>query len=137
MKQKPTLQLSDVKKIVAAAEQAAAAKGWCVSIAVCDDGGHLLFLERMDNAAPLSAAVAPEKARTCALARRASKAYEDMINQGRFAALRMPVVPLEGGEMIVVDGCCVGAVGVSGALASDDALVARAGVAAIGAGLSI
>lgn len=133
MKHKPTLELADVKTIVAAAEQEATNHRWQVSIAVCDDGGNLLFLERMDDASPLSASVASEKARTCVLARRPSKAYEDMINKGRFAALKVPVLPLEGGEMIVVDGCCIGAVGVSGALASEDALVARAGVAAIGA----
>jgi len=87
----------------------------------------------MDGAPPMSAAVAPEKARTCVLARRPSKVYEDMVNNGRFAALKMPVVPLEGGEMIIVGGEVVGAVGVSGVKAGEDAQVARAGVVAIGA----
>ena len=95
-----------------------------MTISICDDGGHLLWLQRMDGAPPMSAGVAPEKARTCVLGRRSSKVYEDMVNSGRFAALRMPVVPLEGGEMIVVDGECIGAVGVSGVKAAEDAQVA-------------
>jgi len=133
MKNRPCLELVDVRKVAAAAEAEAITHGWSVTIAICDDGGNLLFLERMDNAPPMSASVAPEKARTCVMARRPSKVYEDMINKGRFAALKMPVVPLEGGEMIVVDGYCIGAIGVSGALGGEDTLVARAGVAAIGA----
>jgi uncharacterized protein GlcG (DUF336 family) len=60
-----------------------------------------------------------------------SKVFEDMVNKGRFAALAMPVVPLEGGEPIVVDGAVIGAVGVSGVTAGEDAQVARAGVAAL------
>lgn len=133
MRTRPALTAADVKSIAAAAEAEALRNGWAVTISVCDDGGHLLWLQRMDGAAPMSATVAPEKARTCVLARRASKVYEDMVNNGRFAALKMPVVPLEGGEMIVVDGEVVGAVGVSGVKAGEDAQVARAGVAAIGA----
>jgi uncharacterized protein GlcG (DUF336 family) len=133
MRTRPALTGTDVKSIAAGAEAEALRNGWAVTISVCDDGGHLLWLQRMDGAPPMSAAVAPEKARTAVLARRASKVYEDMVNNGRFAALKMPVVPLEGGEMIVVDGEVVGAVGVSGVKAGEDAQVARAGVAAIGA----
>ncbi len=133
MRTRPALTLDDVKTIAAAAEAEAIGNGWAVTISVCDDGGHLLWLQRMDGAPPMSAAVAPEKARTCVLARRPSKVYEDMVNNGRYAALKMPVLPLEGGEMIIVDGEIVGAVGVSGVKAGEDAQVARAGVAAIGA----
>jgi len=133
MRTRPALTAADVKAIAAGAEAEALRSGWAVTISVCDDGGHLLWLQRMDGAPPMSAAIAPEKARTCVLARRASKVYEDMVNNGRFAALKMPVVPLEGGEMIVVDGEVIGAVGVSGVKAGEDAQVARAGVAAIGA----
>ncbi len=133
MRTRQTLTLSDVKTIAAAAEAEANRNGWKVTISICDDGGHLLWLQRLDGAPPMSAQVAPEKARTCVLGRRSSKVYEDMVNSGRFAALRMPVVPLEGGEMIVVDGECIGAVGVSGVKAAEDAQVARAGVAGIGA----
>lgn len=125
------LTLDDVKRIAAAAEAEALKCGWSVTIAICDAGGHPLWLQRMDGAPTMSALVAPEKARTCVLSGKPSKAFEDMINQGRFAALAMPVVPLEGGEPIVVDGNVIGAVGVSGVKAGEDAQVARAGVAAL------
>ncbi|MGH8628878.1 MAG: GlcG/HbpS family heme-binding protein [Gammaproteobacteria bacterium] len=133
MRIRQVITLSDVKSIAAAAEAEANRNGWKVTIAVCDEGGHLLWLQRLDGAPLMSAQVAPEKARTCVLGRRSSKVYEDMVNNGRYAALRMPIVPLEGGEMVVVDGECLGAVGVSGVKSSEDAQVARAGVAAIGA----
>ncbi|WP_418646987.1 GlcG/HbpS family heme-binding protein [Thauera butanivorans] len=130
---KPTymLSLEDARRIAAAAETEARDKGWAVSIAICDAGGHALWLQRMDGAPLMSAAVAPEKARTCVLSGKPSKVYEDMVNNGRFAALAMPVVPLEGGEPIVIDGNIIGAVGVSGVKAGEDAQVARAGVAAL------
>ncbi len=130
---KPTykLMLDEVKLAAAAAEAEALANGWAVSIAICDAGGHALWLQRMDGAPLMSAAVAPEKARTCVLSGKPSKAFEDMVNNGRFAALAMPVVPLEGGEPIVVDGNVIGAVGVSGVKAGEDAQVARAAVSAL------
>ena len=135
MKQIQSLTLDDVKHIAAAAESEARACGWAVSIAVCDAGGHPLWLQRMDGARLMSAAVAPEKARTSVLSGRPSKAFEDMVNNGRIAALAMPVVPLEGGEPIIVDGLVIGAVGVSGVKAGEDAQVARAGVAALARGM--
>ena len=130
---KPThfLTLDDVKLAAGAAEAEALANGWAVSIAICDAGGHALWLQRMDGAPLMSAAVAPEKARTCVLSGKPSKAFEDMVNNGRFAALAMPVVPLEGGEPIVFGGNVVGAVGVSGVKAGEDAQVARAAIAAL------
>jgi uncharacterized protein GlcG (DUF336 family) len=131
MRDTKALTLADVKRIAAAAETAAREQNWAVSIAVCDAGGHALWLQRMDGAPLMSAAVAPEKARTCVLSGKPSKAFEDMVNNGRFAALAMPVVPLEGGEPIVVDGVVVGAVGVSGVRAGEDAQIARAGIAAL------
>lgn len=137
MKTRQVLTLEDVRKIAAAAEAEARANNWAVTIAVCDEGGHLLWLQRLDGANPMSAQVAPEKARTCVMTRKPSKAIEDMVNNGRFAALGMPITPLEGGEMIVVDGEVIGAVGVSGVKAAEDAQVARAGVAAIGASCSL
>ena len=103
MKNIKALTLDDVKKIAVAAETEARANGWAVSIAVCDAGGHGLWLQRMDGAPLMSAQVAPEKARTCVLTGKASKAFEDMVNNGRIAALAMPVVPLEGGEPIIID----------------------------------
>ncbi|EEG07977.1 protein of unknown function DUF336 [Pseudogulbenkiania ferrooxidans 2002] len=131
MRDTKALTLDEVKRIAAAAETEATAQGWAVSIAVCDAGGHALWLQRMDGAPLMSAAVAPEKARTCVLSGKPSKAFEEMVNNGRFAALAMPVVPLEGGEPIVVGGQVIGAVGVSGVKAGEDAQVARAGVAAV------
>jgi len=131
MKNTKLLTLDDVKSIAAAAEAEAIACGWAVSIAVCDAGGHPLWLQRMDGAPLMSALVAPEKARTSVLSGKPSKAFEDMVNNGRYAALAMPVVPLEGGEPIVVNGLVIGAVGVSGVKAGEDAQVARAGVAAL------
>ena len=133
MKTKPMLGLDDVKRVAAAAEAEALSHGWAVTIAVVDDGGHLLWLQRLDGAAPISAHIAPAKAHTAALGQRESKVYEDMINQGRNAFLSAPEVRglLEGGVPILVQGQCVGAVGVSGVKASEDAQVAKAGIAAL------
>lgn len=131
MKDIKALTLDDVRRIAAAAESEAIACNWAVSIAICDAGGHALWLQRMDGASLMSAAVAPEKARTSVMSGKPSKAFEEMVNNGRFAALAMPVVPLEGGEPIIVDGVVIGAVGVSGVKAGEDAQVARAGVAVL------
>ncbi|MFN3988104.1 MAG: GlcG/HbpS family heme-binding protein [Rhodocyclaceae bacterium] len=133
MQTRPFLTQDDAHRIGDAAIAEAVRNRWSVTVAICDAGGHLMWLQRMDGAPLMSAQVAPEKARTCVLTGKPSKAFEDMVNNGRYAALSMPVVPLEGGEMIVVDGCVVGAVGVSGVKAGEDAQVARAGVHAIGA----
>lgn len=131
MKEIKTLTLADVRCIAAAAEREAQANGWAVCIAVCDAGGHALWLQRLDGAPPMSAQVAPEKARTCALGGKSSKVFEDMVNNGRLAALSLPIVPLEGGEPIVIDGVVIGAVGISGVKPSEDAQIARAGIAAL------
>lgn len=133
MKSRQTLTLDDARRIAAAAEAEAMAHQWAVAIAVVDDGGHLLWLQRLDGAAPISAEIAPAKARTAALGRRESKVYEDMINQGRVSFLSAPVLHgmLEGGVPILVEGDCVGAVGVSGVKSAEDAQIARAGIAAL------
>jgi uncharacterized protein GlcG (DUF336 family) len=134
MQSKPYLTLADVKKIAAAAEAEALANNWAVSIAIVDDGGHLLWQQRLDGAAPLSAHIAPAKAKTAALGRRETKVYEDVINNGRYAFLTAPEVEglLEGGVNIVVDGHTIGAVGVSGVKSDEDARIAKAGIAALG-----
>lgn len=135
MESKSILTLDDARRIAAAAEKEALAHGWAVAIAIVDDGGHLLWLQRLDGAAPISAQNASAKARTAALGRRESKAYEEMINQGRPAFLSAPLEGmLEGGVPILVGACCVGAVGVSGVKSAEDAQIARAGIAALGAG---
>ena len=134
MKTKPVLELADVKTILAAAEAEAAKNNWLVSIAVVDDGGNLLGMIRRDGAAPVSAHICQAKARTAALGRRDTKGYEDMINGGRTAFLSAPVIDgmLEGGVPVMKDGECLGAVGVSGVKSSEDAQIARAGIAALG-----
>jgi uncharacterized protein GlcG (DUF336 family) len=133
MQRKPFLTHDDVRRVAAAAETEARSHGWAVTIAVADDGGHLLWLQRLDGAAPISALIAPAKARTAALGRRESKVYEDMINGPRAAFLSAPGLEgmLEGGVPIMVEGHCIGAVGVSGVKSSEDAQVARAGIAAL------
>ena len=136
MNSKPVLGAADVKTIAAAAEAEALRNQWAVSIAIVDDGGHLLWLQRLDGAAPISAQICEAKARTAALGRRESRIYEEMINGGRTSFLSAPALEgmLEGGVPIVVGGHYVGAVGVSGVKSSEDAQIARAGIAALSAG---
>ena len=134
MRSKQALTLSDVKKIATAAEAEAVANKWAVTIAIVDDGGNLLWLQRLDGAAPVSASIAPSKARTSALGQRETKVYEDVINNGRYSFLSAPNIDglLEGGVPIMVGSDCVGAVGVSGVKSSEDAQFAKAGIAALG-----
>jgi glc operon protein GlcG len=134
MNTKPLLGLDEVRRIAAACEAEALKNQWAVCIAIVDDGGHLLWLQRLDGASPLSSHIAPAKARTAAVARRESRVYEEMINQGRTSFLSAPFVEgmLEGGVPVLVEGHCVGAVGVSGVKSSEDSQVAKAGIAALG-----
>lgn len=134
MKTKSVLEAADVKAILAVAEKEALANNWAVTIAVVDDGGHLLGLQRLDGVAAISSHIAPAKAHTAALGRRESKIYEDIINQGRTSFLSAPLLHgmLEGGVPIVKDGQVIGAVGVSGVKSSEDAQIAKAGIAALG-----
>jgi glc operon protein GlcG len=94
----------------------------------------LLWLQRLDGAAPLSAHIAPAKANTSVMGRRESKGYEDVINGGRTSFLSAPFIQgmLEGGVPIMKEGHCLGAVGVSGVKSNEDAQIAKAGIAAIG-----
>ena len=128
------LSADDVKRIAAAAEAEAVRNQWNVTIAIVDEGGHLLALQRLDGAPPISSYIAPEKARTASLGRRETKLYEDVINQGRVSFLSAPVLQgmLEGGVPVIVDGQVIGAVGVSGVKSSEDAQIAKAGIAALG-----
>ena len=134
MRTKYTLESSDIKIMATAAEAEALKHQWAVTIAIVDDGGHLLWLQRLDGAPALSAHIAPAKANTAALGRRDSKVYEDQINGGRFSFLSAPDIKglLEGGVPIMKEGLCLGAVGVSGVKSSEDAQIARAAIAAIG-----
>lgn len=134
MKTKFTLELSDVKAMAAAAEAEALKNNWAVTIAIVDEGGHLLCLQRLDGAPPISAHLAPAKAHTAALGRRESKVYEEVINGGRISFLSAPEIKglLEGGVPIMKDGQCLGAVGVSGVKSSEDAQIAKVAIAALG-----
>jgi glc operon protein GlcG len=132
MKTKPLMTLEDAKRMAAAAEAEALSHQWNVVIAICDDGGHLILLHRIDGVAPISSTIAPAKARAAALGKRETKLYEDMINEGRTAFLSAPLDGMiEGGVPIIVDGHVVGAIGVSGVKSSEDAQIAKAGVAAL------
>ncbi|NUZ08047.1 heme-binding protein [Piscinibacter koreensis] len=136
MQIKPYLASAEVARMLSAARDEAQKNGWAVTIAIVDDGGHALALERLDGCAPVSAYIAVEKARSAALGRRESRLYEEMINGGRVSFLSAPVLHgmLEGGIPVLVDGHVVGAVGVSGVKSDQDAQVARAGAAAATAG---
>ena len=133
MNSRPFLSLNDVKRMASAAEAEANAHDWMVTIAIVDDGGHLLWLQRLDGAAPISAHIAPAKARTAALGRRESRIYEEMVNQGRTSFLSVPELEglLEGGVPIIAEGHCLGAIGVSGVKSSEDAQIAKAGIASL------
>lgn len=133
MKTKMVLTDADVSIILDAAKAHALKNNWPVTVAVVDDGGHLLGLLRLDGANTISAYIAPAKAHTAAMGARESKVYEDVINKGRMSFLSAPLLQgmLEGGIPIIVEGATIGAVGVSGAQSSEDAQIAAAGIAAL------
>jgi uncharacterized protein GlcG (DUF336 family) len=132
MKSKPVLTLEDCRRMAAAAEAEALRHGWNVAIAILDDGGHLLHFHRMDGATPANAAIALEKARTAAVSRRSTKVWEDRVAGGRLSMLSMPVLPVQGGLPILVEGECVGGIGVSGVASHEDEQIGQAGIAALG-----
>jgi uncharacterized protein GlcG (DUF336 family) len=125
--------MDDVEAMGAAATAEALANAWKVAIAICDEGGHLIWLRRLEGAAPIASYIAPQKARTAAMGKRESKVYEDVINEGRTSFLSVPELKgmLEGGLPILVDGHCVGAIGVSGVKSFEDSQIGRAGIAAL------
>jgi glc operon protein GlcG len=132
MKTRQELTLADCETIMAAALAEARRNQWIVAVAILDDGGHLLHFARMDGASPGSAAISVEKARTAAVTRRNSGVWEERIKQGRTALLKMPgVLPVQGGVPILVEGGCVGAVGVSGVQSHEDEKIAQAGIDAL------
>ncbi|HTC52297.1 MAG TPA: heme-binding protein [Steroidobacteraceae bacterium] len=132
MKTKSYLVQDDCRRIIDAATAHARARNWAVSICVCDDGGHILRLERLDGAPPFTAQMAMAKASTAALGRRESKTFEEAINQGRTALVTAPIQGLlEGGVPVIIDGQVIAAVGVSGVKSVEDAEIARAGIAAL------
>lgn len=131
MKTIQQLTLTAVQKMGQAAQAEAKQQGWAVSIAICDAGGHLLWFQRADGASAMSATIAPDKARASAMSGRNSQDLEDIVNQGRIAALSMPIAPLGGGLPVIVDGVVIGGIGVSGVQPNEDQQVAQAGLAAL------
>lgn len=128
------LTLEDALRITSAAQRAAVENNWNVVIVVVDDGGHLISLQRMDGTQKGSVRVAEQKARTAIMFKRPTKAFEDMVLQGRPVMMTMPdAICLEGGLPLIRDGVFVGAIGVSGVKSSEDGIVAAAGAAALGA----
>jgi 2-hydroxy-3-oxopropionate reductase len=126
------LTLEDALRITHAARRAATENNWNVVIAVVDDGGHLISLQRMDGTQKGSVRVAEQKARTAIMFKRPTKAFEDMVLQGRPVMMTMPdVICLEGGLPLIRDGVYVGAIGVSGVKSSEDGIVAAQGASAL------
>lgn len=128
--EKTALTLDGAKKIAAVAEAKAKAEGAHVVIAVVDEGGSLLLLERLDDTQVASVNVGIDKARTAAIYRRPSRVFEDQVKNGRVSALALHgAVALEGGVPIIVEGKVIGAIGVSGETPSQDEEIAMTGAA--------
>ena len=131
----PPIALDDAKRAMAAAELEAAKNSWQVAITILDSGGNLVMFHRLDNAQLSAITVSQGKARTALMFKRPSKDLSDAIAGGgagwRLLALKN-ITPLEGGVPIVAAGKIIGAIGVSGALSSQDAQVAKAGADAVG-----
>jgi glc operon protein GlcG len=125
------LALSDAQKIVAACKVEAEANKWNVSIAVVDDGGFLVHLERLDGAVGQSAGIATLKAQTAAMARTPTKALEDVVKDRPATGSFPGRLSVQGGLPILYQGECVGAVGVSGVKSPEDEQIAKAGLRAI------
>ena len=131
MRQKPALTAADADRIIAAARRLADERQWRVAIAIVDDGGYLLRLDRMDGAGPQTPEVATMKARTAALSRGPSKRMEDLVRE-RPGMLRFPDrLPIQGGLPLMHEGECVGGIGVSGVQSHEDEEVSAAGVTAL------
>lgn len=131
----PTVNLEQTKKVLAAAEAEAIKQGWNVAVAVVDTAGNLVGFIKRDDTQSASVLVAQDKARTAALYKRPSKAFQDMVAGGGLGLRVMTmrdVVAAEGGVPLIVDGKIIGAVGVSGVNSDQDGIVAAAGAAALG-----
>jgi glc operon protein GlcG len=129
---KKALTLEVAKQLGAVAEKAAAANKWTMVIAILDDGGNLMYLERMDETQIGSIEVAIQKGRSAVTFKRPTKVFEDAVAGGRTALLRLPgAVPVEGGLPITVDGKIIGAIGVSGGTSPQDGEVGKAALDAL------
>jgi uncharacterized protein GlcG (DUF336 family) len=132
MASKQILTLSDAKRVAAAAEAEAQRNGWKVVIAVVDDGGHLLYLQREHDTQFGSVDTAIMKAHAAVAFQRPTKASEEAVLSGRLIHLALPgVIPAEGGVPIIVDSAVIGGIGISGVRSFQDGQIAAAGVAAL------
>lgn len=124
------LSIDDAKEIASACRACAVQNGWNVVIAIVDDGGHTMYLERLDGTQKASSVVAQEKAKTALLFKRPTQAIEAVVANGRNVMMMLPgATPIEGGLPLVRDGQFVGAIGISGVQSHEDGVVAAAGVA--------
>ncbi len=128
---KKMLTLELAKQLAAAAEAEALKNKWTVVIALVDDGGHLVYLQRLDDTQYASIEVAQRKAQTAIAFKRPSKVFEDATGAGKVAVMSLPIIALEGGVPLVVDGKMIGAIGVSGVTSQQDGVVAKAAVDAL------
>ncbi|CAN5876790.1 heme-binding protein [soil metagenome] len=132
--EKKVLTLSAARQVAAAGEAVAQQNQWNVVIAIVDDGGHLLYLQRMDDVQTASVEVAQQKARSAAAFRRPTKVFADRLSEGGTALMALPsMMPIEGGVPLVIEGRTIGAIGVSGVTAQQDGIIAQAGVDALAA----
>jgi uncharacterized protein GlcG (DUF336 family) len=133
MRSRPALTSADVQKMMAACKAEAQKNKWNVTIAIVDDSGAAILVERLDGAGPISAEVAVGKARTSAMTRRPTKFWEDRVkDRAAFLTFPTPGVMFQGGLPIMHQGECVGAIGVSGVQSHEDEQVAEAGIKALG-----
>ena len=129
---KPILTLEEAKRVAAAAEAEAQANGWKVVIAVVDDGGHLLYLQRSHDTQFGSVETAIAKAHAAIAFQRPTKASEDAVLSGRLIHLALPgVIPAEGGIPLIRESVVIGALGISGVRSSQDGQIATAGINAL------
>lgn len=131
MRMKPTITLDDAKQMLAAGEAEAIKNNWEIVIAILDDSAIPVALHRMDGARPGNPEIAIQKARTSALTQRSSKVWEDWVNGGKISSSRMPILPVRGGLPIIIDGQCIGSIGVSGVLSHQDEQVGLAAIKAV------
>jgi glc operon protein GlcG len=133
MRNKPCLTSADAQKMMAACKAEAQKNKWAVTIAIVDDSGAAILLERLDGAGAISAQVAMGKAQTSAVTKRPTKFFEDRVKERpAFMTFPTPGVMFQGGVPIVHQGECVGAIGVSGVQSHEDEQIAQAGVTALG-----
>ena len=133
MRQKPSLTADDCHKMMAACKAEAQKNKWAVAIAIVDDSGAAILLDRLDGCGAISSHVAMGKAQTSAVTKRPSKFFEDRIKERPgFVTFPTPGVMFQGGVPIIHQGECVGGIGVSGVQSHEDEQVAQAGVNALG-----